>query len=84
MEPLVILQIDGLDIAGLTQRNEQMPRAAVRQGNRHPHALHRAVGGDDRLGEGARHPVFLFDLTRVHRLGAACTRREEHDAQQDR
>jgi hypothetical protein len=51
MQTLLVLQVDGLVVAGLPLRDEEMALDAVCQRDRHPRALQRAIGRGDGVGE---------------------------------
>ena len=74
MQPLLILNVNRVRLVRPSLRNEEMSRVAVRERNRHAHALHRAVGRHDRVGKRARHSVLLLDLLGTDGLGVPARR----------
>src|SRR5256885_9625692 len=86
MESVAVAHVDGVRLATLPRRNEQLNRTAVGERRGHRRPGDRAVRGGDRLGIRARHSVLLLDALRGHRLriaraprGAECAGQQRAD-----
>src|ERR1700682_6640536 len=68
MHPLLVAKIHGMRVIRPLFRNDQVSLTAVRHGDWYQRALHRTIGGRDRIAIRARDAVSLLDLLAVHRL----------------